>query len=312
MFVDLRIYCLLLAIVKVPYGEAKNNVKPIGDVAKLEDYPFLVYLSVEYPVTPGPLTSLPFGGAYIRPLWVLTAGLVLRNISMLWLTTLPHDAVECRMGLRRADPESLRAAPAIRSKLLLTHPDMKLLLKSPNEANIGLVLLERPFGFSKTIGMVNLPPTVGNYVDKDVTLVGYSGIFILINALIIKKSNKYNVGPEHMKLRKLTAKTKKCHLGRPDHICIGHIGGSSAWAYDVGGPLLYNNQLIAIAVPDWSSKNIGEYATYQILGPYKAWIDASITSNVEKRMSADSVHRVRAISLYLNLNLAVVYLIKSL
>lgn len=305
------IYCLLLAIVEVPNVQAKS-VRPIGVEAKLEDYPFLVHLSVTYPWSwTGEFKPLPFAGTYIKPSWVLTAAMVLRNVSTLWMTPLPDDAVECRMGLTQADPDTLKTVPAIKSKKLFTHPEFKLSLKFVLEVNVGLIYLKEPFELSETIGTIDLPTKAVDYDGKKLTIVGYSGIFNLLDAQTMEEFDKFRVPADHMKLRILRAQSTDCIEGLDDQICIGRKGESSSWAYDVGGPLIYKKRLVAIAVPNWSAEDIKHSVTYQILFPYKDWIDSSISGKMAGKLkTSDSpVQRHRAIPI-VYFNLAVVYLIK--
>lgn len=301
MFTGLKICCLLLLFAKF----SVQNPEEFGVAANLEDYPFLVYLNVTFYIFVN-VRNTPCGGAYIKPSWVLTSGVCLRNFTLFWSRNILDDSMECRMGLPRGDFGTVERTPAIKSKKVFTHPSFSF-GHDYFVSNVGLVQLERPFELSPTVALIELPTAAVDLIGKEVTVIGYSTIWYHVSGYI-------EIPPEFMNLRTITAEVwprKQCadKHATSDQFCIGGPEEPS-WCFDVGGPVLYENMLVGVSGPDINRNSPGEEALNQYIFPYTEWIESTISGNLAGRMMVASVQRPTAIPVVVCLSFALVYLIK--
>lgn len=303
MFAIGRIYYLLTAIVPSVFTQMSEHKeeKIIGNEAKLEDYPFLAHLTIVEGMFGAP-RSWPCGGSCIRPEWVLTSAVCLQLDHYETGVAVSDDAVEVRMGLRRAEPEQVKTITPIKSVAVIRHPD--LAGKEDHVINnIGLVRLERAIDSSPTIGTIDLTSTVMDYSRK-VTMAGYSTITWI-------RTEDPDSPPGYMKLRSLTVPVwpkSKCdvNIHGGTQICLGEPQGM-IWGYDLGGPLIYNKQLIGVTAPNMNQ--IYNYGVFEDVFAHKDWIETAITSEIKTRKTS-SVQRLKATSIVYLFIYLIVYVIK--
>lgn len=306
MIAVVKIWCLLIVFLLITNHEMEALTPGIiGNEANLEDYPFIVYLSVNYKLLGETFTD-PCAGTYIKSSWVLTAGECIRNSSAFWSDYVELNSLECRMGVRQADAAHLQSYPAIKAKRLFVHPRFdreRLTVKG----NVGLVLLEKPFDLSETVATIDLPTAAIDLTGKTVTTVGYSTIYQYVPTY-------QRVPDEYKKLRLLNAEVwypTECRSnfrGVKGQVCIGEPAGH-AWAFDLGGPLLLGKQLVGIVTVD-VDKGLEFFGVYDELFQYKSWIESTIARILVGRKMSNSVRRARVAIPIVFLNLVLVYLFK--
>lgn len=297
MSAALRICCLLLALAEIPNSVAEPEAKQIGVEAKLEDFPFIAHINTNYEAN-GNKFTLQCAGSYIKPMWILTAALCILNVTTKYKEKLDVDAIECRMGVTQADPESLKSVPAIKPRKV--YENDQLTLTDSVKHNLGLIQLEKTFALSATVGTIEYPRLPRDIAGKELTTVGYSTVYLLVVT---------EVPAENMKLRKLTAKAwteDQCKKGQSDgRICIGEPGGT-AWTFDQGGPLIYDNTLIGVATH--ATRAIEDEGIFEDVNYHKAWLESTILNNMRGKKTAGSAQRpIRTVSV-IYLNIALLYL----
>lgn len=257
----------------------------------------------------GTSKSFICGGAYIKPSWVVTVAVCLRNFTAMFVP-IDRGAAECRMGISGGDANSLSAVQAIKSRSTHTHPKFVTTgVEMSMQTNVGLVLLEKPFELSPKVATIEIAAPGLDYVGKVITIAGYSSILLLY----MMTQGKSELPADTLKLRSRTGtaweKAKcKAEIGMADHFCIGD-SDDGPWEYDIGGPAIYNKQLIGISVTNAAPQNIDSCGIYQDVIVYKEWIDEVLSSNLEGKMSS-FIQRTRAIPVVVYLNLAVACLMK--
>lgn len=283
----------------------------LGHEAKVEDFPFLVHLSISIniPNIAGmpKLSHYPCTGSYIKPWWVLTAAICLKNNynpSGL-LGMVPDVGVECRMGILRADLLQLQNIEPVNSEKLFVHSDFDLIhagrIGLISIHNIGLVRLQKPFEPSSTVGFIDLPTTQIDY-SGSVTTAGYNTAKWLERKEFDKKVDlglrtvTYAIWPKD-KCKEMSNRTAK--------ICVGEAK-DKPWKFDIGGPLIYQKLLIGIATPrtDFEVK----FGTYEDVYTHKEWINY-VTRLTPKMFNCDQRLRDSTIIYF---NFVILYLINTI
>lgn len=280
-----------------------------GIKATIEEYPFIVHLTIEVDkVELKDLVKFFYCvGSLVDPMWVLTAAGCL-NTNFLFPELKPavvsKNLVELRVKLRKATPLEIAAEAAQKAVDVLIHPDYTI-DKKKEKHNFGLVKLLNPFDLLSKSGVADIPDNNVNF-EQNVTIVGYNQF--MRNVAVTQNATDH-VEKLDMSLQKLSSGVwahDKCMAkadNNPAAICIGEPG-RVPWIFDHGGPLLYEKKIVGIAL---GSDSPTEYGVYEDVYAHRAWLDSHIKANTTQEGGSAVQNPIIGI---IYLNIAVVNLIK--
>lgn len=293
VFAQVTINLTDLPVIELPSIE---DLLP-GIKAEVEDYPFLVHLSVEVTMSDqiefmDIFKFLMCVGSLVSPMWVMSSACCL-NTNFLFPTLEPqivsNDKVHCRVRVKKATPIEIATEAAITAAEVLVHPEYAV-ENFRSVHNFGLIRLQKAFDLIPKTAFVDIPDNTIDFND-DVTIVGYNN-FLWTQMFMANKTD--DLAKVDTSLQKLSSKVwtretcqEKAH--NPAAICIGQKG-NLPWILDFGGPLIHNNKVVGIAL---GSDAPTEYGVYEDVYSHRAWIASKVQIDGNATKDEDSASGVQ-------------------